>query len=1002
MRSNRTSLLNVAASVLAAGAMCCGFCALAQPNTGKPQILPTGQLITPLVPKGARFQPLNPNLADNPGYTVGQAVTTAISPDGKTLLILTSGYNLMNYSTGANAGELDPTDSTEFVFVFDLSTGSPVQKLALPVPNTYSGIAFNPNGQQFYVAGGVDDNVHIFGLASGVWSEVQSPVALGHLALANPVTRSNGGLGLFTKPMAAGLAISRDGTIIVVCDYENDAISVLTLSESSWVKSGEQDLRPGIISPTTASGVPGGEYPFWVSIKGNSTAYISSERDREIDVVNIAGTPAVTARIPVPGNPNRSILNRDQALLYVAQDNSDSVAVIDTVSNQVVAQIDVTAPVKMFPNTEGYKGSNPNSLALSPDGSTLYVTDGGLNAVAVVSIGKVAKASSVEGLIPTGFYPNSVSVSAEGKHLYIVNGKSATGANPQQCDQNQATAAGTGQNCPALNQFTWQLTKAGFQTMPTPARSELNGLTKQVLQNNHFLSDNQSTIGDRTADGLTPKQKETMAELRKKIQHVIYIIKENRTYDQILGDLAVGNGDPAIAQFGQATTPNSHAIASSFVDFDNFYCVADVSGDGWPWSTSARTTDNIEKEIPVYYAGRGGNVNAGGTDRLVNVGIGDESARIAADPLIGTSPNLLPGTADVAAPDSAEGGAGEGYIWNAANQAGLTVRDYGFFIDLIPYSAGLPEDPNPYADNLIVATSTNPFLTPYTDVYFRGFDVRFPDYYRFSEWNREFQLFDANNDLPSLSLVTLMQDHTGDFSSAIDGVNTPELQVADNDYATGLLVQAVANSKHYSSNTLIFVVEDDSQDGGDHVNAHRSTAYIVGPYVKQRYVDSTFYNTVNMLRTIEDILGMPHLNLNDANALPMADAFDLEQKTWTFNAEPSAYLAQTQLPIPPSAFNPAASLRAPKPLHTAAWWARQTRGMDFDEEDRVDAQKFNRILWTGIMGDKQYPTTRSGLDLRSNREELLKKFHQRQAAEPQFPKKLQKVSAQVAAVGSSR
>jgi YVTN family beta-propeller protein len=953
-----------------------------------PQILSTGQQITPLAPEGASFQPLNPHLADNPDYTVGQAVTTVVSPDGKTLLILTSGYNLVDFTRGSEAGQTNPADSTEFVFVFDIANGTAVQKQALPLPYTYSGIAFSPNGQQFYVSGGRSDNVHVFGMKKGVWSEVQAPVALGHLALAGRY--SYGGLGLFTTPMAAGLAVSQDGTHIVVCDYENDAISVLTQSASVWAKSGELDLRPGVISPATAAGVPGGEYPYWVTVKGNRFAYVSSVRDREIDVVDIGGTPSLVARIAVSGNPNRLVLNQDQSLLYVAEDNSDSVAMIDTGNNKVVAEIEVTAPASVFRNPKGYKGASPNSLALSPDGNSLYVTDGGLNAVAVVALDRVAGNSSVEGLIPTGFYPNSVSVSADGKLLYIVNGKSATGPNPKECDQNQANAAGTGQNCGAANQYDWQLTKAGFQIVPTPSKSALGMLTHQVLLN------------DRLVNLLLPEEERTMAELHKRIQHVIYIVRENRTYDQILGDLAVGNGDPRITQFGQATTPNAHAFASNFVDFDNFRDVSDVSGDGWPWSTSARTTDNIEKEIPVNYGGRGGNSNMDGTNRYVNVGIANHDARLAADPLIGTDPNLLPGTSDVAAPDSAEGGAGEGYIWNAANQAGLSVRDYGFFIDVIGYSEGAPINTNPFADKQKVATSSSPFLTPYTDVYYRGFDLHLPDYFRFTEWNREFQQFDANNNLPSLSLVRLGNDHTGSFGGAIDGVNTPELQVADNDYAVGLLADAVAHSKNYGGNTLIFVLEDDAQDGGDHVDTHRSTAFIVGPYVKHGYVDSTFYNTVSMLRTIEDILGTPHLNLNDANAQPMTDAFDLEQKTWTYTAVPSAYLAQTRLPIPATAFDPVALLNPPKPLHNATWWARHTRGMDFSEEDHLDTAKYNRIVWLGTMGSRPYPTAPSGLDLRANRAQFLRDFEKQRRVELQSSTDRQAASPDAPAAGTAK
>jgi YVTN family beta-propeller protein len=978
-----------AAGVLASGFLCAPPCAaIAQTNSGSPQMLPTGQTITPLAPTGSQFQALNPNLADNPSYTAENAVTGVLSPDGKTLLILTSGYNIENYSSGADAGQVNPTDSTEFVFVFDVSSGTPVQKQALPVPNTYSGIAFNPNGLQFYVAGGKDDCVHIFSVAAGVWSETQTPVALGHLALADSKTYSYGGLGLFTDPIAAGLAVSQNGALIVVCDYDNDAISILSQSGSEWTKSGEFDLRPGVISPSTETGVAGGEYPYWVQIKGNSTAYVTSQRDREVDVVNIAGTPSLITRIPVPGNPNRALLRADQTTLYVAQDNTDSIAVIATSTNQVTAEINVTAPAALFPNPEGLKGATPDGLALSPDGNTLYVTDGGLNAVAVIGLNGSITASAVVGLIPTGFYPNSVSVSADGKQLYIVNGKSVTGPNPLYCDVKQAADAGTGQNCDAGNQFTLQLAKAGFQTVPTPDSAQLQALTAQVMTNDRLPVQPTSIRLPRPV-AIAGNGDAVMAELRNKIKHVIYIIRENRTYDQILGDLDVGNGDPSLAQFPEATTPNAHAFADKFVDFDNFYDVSAVSGDGWPWSTSARTTDNLEKGVPIYYASRSTNLDGSGINRNINMGIAVPTNRTTSDPLLtaGTpDPNLLPGTSDVAAPDSSDGGAGEGYIWNAAKQAGLSVRNYGFFIDLERYTIeglkqAIPLDPTPYADNLQVAYSSNAFLSPYTDIYFRGFDLKMPDYFRFNEWNREFQQFDANNNLPSLSLVRFGNDHTGSFAGAIDGVNTPELQVADNDYAVGLLADAVAHSKNYAGNTLIFVIEDDAQDGGDHVSAHRSTAYIIGPYVRQGRVISTFYNTINFLRTMEEILGMPPMNLNDANAVPMSDAFDLSQASWTYVATPSTYLASTALPIPASAFEPNAIAKPVKPLHNAAWWAAQSKGMDFDEEDEVETGKYNRIVWKGVMGSIPYPNVRSGRDLRANRAELLKKFHARRAAQ---------------------
>ena len=941
-------LKGVTAGVLAA-ACSIGFPALAQLSSGQPQILSTGQLITPLAPRGASFQALNPRLADNPSYTAGQAVQTALSPDRKTLMILTSGFNTQaNPATGA----ADPADSNEYVFVFDITGREAVQKQVIQVPNTYNGIAFNATGTELFVAGGVSDNVHVYAPVKGIWTEeTTSPIALGHNAKANPAIDQLGGLGLAIQPEAAGLAVTADGQKLVVANYENDSISVLIKGQTGgWSLSSELDLRPGVINPAQ-TGIPGGEFPFWVSIKGSGTAYVSSIRDREIDVVDIAGTPTVTSRIAVPGQPNKMVLNASQTRLFVAQDNSDSVAVIDTGSNTVLAEIGVTAPVDAYANEKNYKGANPNNVALSPDESTLYVTNGGENAVAVVHLNRVVSNSRVIGLIPTGWYPNSASVSGDGKTLYVVNGKSAAGPNPQ-----EETAS--------ANQYIWQLTKAGFQSLPVPSNGELEGLTNKVIENDHLFHESRT------------EQSETMEELHKRIKHVIYIIKENRTYDQVLGDLPVGNGDPSLTMYGEANTPNLHALASNFVDFDNFYDSSDVSGDGWPWSTSARTTDVIEKEVPVNYGVHSGlSDDAEGTDRNVNVGIGNIAQRAAADPALVVTgpgftpdPNLLPGTADVAAPDSDDDKPGQGYLWNSALNAGLSVRDYGFFVDIVRYVApptlgGLPLVTNPAAltPPLQVAYSTSAALTPFTDPYFRGFDNSFPDYFRFTEWNREFAGYVAGGNLPNLTLLRLMHDHMGNFSAAINGVNTPELQVADNDYAVGLVAQAVANSP-YASDTLIFVIEDDAQDGADHVDAHRSTAFIIGPYVRHGAVDSKRYNTVDMVRTIEDILGIPHLNLNDAHAEPMASAFDLHQKTWKYTAVPSQFLASTTLPITFPAMTTALT-----PRHDAQWWATQTKGMNFAVEDKVDTVKFNRVLWTGTMGDTPYPTLRTGADLSKNR-----------------------------------
>jgi len=934
----------------------------------KGTFIPTGVQITPSAASGSSFQALNPGLSFDPSFTVGQAVTTAISPSGTTLLILTSGYNSQNFTSGPNKGNTNPDESNEYIFVFDISGGKPLQTQVLQVPNAFDGLAFNPNGKEFYVSGGPDDNVHFYDWSGSTWAENGAPVKLGHpAALA---------LGKIT-PGAMGLAVTADGKRLIVANYENDSISLVDIAGRRVLA--DLDLRPG-------NGVPGGEYPVWVAVQGNSTAFVSSARDREIVVVDIStNTPAVTDRISVKGEPTRITLNPKQTRLYVAESSSDSVAVINTKTHQIIEEIGTTAPKSVFANNKGFKGSSPNSVAVSADGGFLYVTNGGANSVAVIRLahdgdgeGGSGARSELQGVIPTGWYPNSVSVSADGSMLYVVNGKSNTGPVPQNCTDVAGATKGDFSTCGAANQYVWQLTKAGFLTLPVPSGQDLEELTAQVAQNNNYSA--QQNVADA----------DMMGFLYGKIQHIIYIVKENRTYDQILGDLSKGNGDPSIVVYPQPLTPNLHALANNFIDLDNFYDSGEVSGDGWNWSTSARAADTIEKTEPINYAGRGLNYDYEGTNRNVNVGFATPQERAAAFPAYNSLPpsvakNLLLGTADVSAPDSPEGEEGAGYLWDSALRAGLNVRNYGFFIDLGPYSVpvaqgGTPLLRHPFDTGTPVSSSTKAALQPITDGFFRGYDNHFPDFYRVDEWAREFDKFEANGDMPNLEFVRVMHDHTGNFGTAIDGVNTPEIQTADNDYAVGRIVEKVAKSKRYSGNTLVFVVEDDSQDGPDHVDAHRSIAFVAGPYVKQGAVVSKKYTTVSMLTTIIDILGIEHLGTYDALDRPMTDIFSKKTKKWDFNSIVPDILRGTQLPLPvPTAKNTlkknALSAFYAKPTHDAAYWAAKTEGFDFGREDHVDAAKYNLLQWQGLLGENvPYPAMRDGRDLSKNREALLRQW----------------------------
>ena len=954
--------------------------------------IPTGVRITPTAAPGSSFQPLNPGLPTNPGFTAGHGVTTVVSPDGQTLLVLTSGFNRENFTSGANLGRRNPAESNEYIFVFNISGSAPLQTQVLQVPNTFDGLAFNPSGTEFYATGGPSDNVHFYDWNGSTWAESGTPVALGHTsALA---------LGTIT-PGAMGLAVTADGKRLVVANYKNDSISLVDITGRTVLK--ETDLRP--LDGKTA----GGEYPVWVAIKGNTTAFVSSARDREIVVLDIStSVPSIAGRIPLKGQPTRMALSPKQQWLYVAESSSDAVAAINTQTLQVAEEIGTTAPASLFPNTQGFKGSSPNSIAVSPDGATLYVTNGGANSVALIRLSTdvdggsgVQAHSQLKGLIPTGWYPNSVSVSADGSRLYIVNGKSNAGPNPQGCrDAASLQPGGTEAACAGANQYVWQLTKAGFLALPVPSGDTLDALTAQVAANNYYPAQNSqgndSGQGNQN-QGNSSADAALMSFLHSKIQHIIYIVKENRTYDQILGDLGKGNGSPSIVVYPQPITPNLHALANNFVDLDNFYDSGEVSGDGWNWSTSARAADTIEKTEPINYAGRGLNYDYEGTNRNVNTGYGTPAERTAAFAAYGTLPpsvaaNLLLGTNDVSAPDSPEGEAGAGYLWDSALRAGLSVRNYGFFIDLAPYSVpvsagGTPLIRHPFNSGTLVSFATKAALQPVTDQYFRGYDNAFPDFYRVDEWAREFDQFEANGNLPNLELVRVMHDHTGSFGTAIDGVNTPEIQTADNDYAVGLIVERVAKSPHYSGNTLVFVVEDDAQDGPDHVDAHRSIAFVAGPYVKQGAVVSNAYTTVSMISTIVDILGMEHLGLYDALQGPMTAAFSPTTAKWDFNSiVPDILRTSTQLPLPVATANntlkrTALSAFYAKPRHDAAYWATKTEDFDFSQEDRVDAAKYNLIQWQGLVGENvPYPAVRNGRDLSKNRAALLKKWRESRIA----------------------
>ncbi|HET7540747.1 MAG TPA: bifunctional YncE family protein/alkaline phosphatase family protein [Polyangiaceae bacterium] len=939
--------------------------------------LATGQYVTPTALRGSAQQFLNPGLTAYPNFIAGEAVRSQLSPDGKTLAVLCAGQNSLIKTDGST----DTTASTQFIFLYDVSgpnERAPKLTQVLTPSNAHVGLVFSPDGKQLYAAGGRDDLVRVYSNASGTWAASAS-IALNH---------ANVGLGVGVAPNAGGLGLSKDGKTLVVVNNYNDSISVVDTANGT-VRY-EHDLRPYFADNEGSAAGVGGTFPFAVVVKDNGTAYVSSDRDREVVVIEIGATKGrLIKRIKLDGNALGLTLDASERRLYVAQDNADQVAVIDTRKNTVIAKIDVRAPEGLLPEDDEhdvklwhenksarYTGAGTFAVTLSPDGETLYAVNSGSNSIAVVRINqenrgnkhdRAADEYQVVGLIPTAYEPHDVTLSADGTWFYIVNGKSVTGPNPGHLSGSTGSLteitypggnAAASTAAKASNQYQFQLERASLVAAPVPGRNELDALTAQVAENNFYKAN--------------PEAESALRALRSRIKHVIYVIKENRTFDQVLGDLDNGaNVDSSITQFPRKITPSLHKLATQFVTLDNFKDPGDGSMDGWSWSLQGRVTDTetITQQINYAFVNRGLSYESEGTNRGVPVNFSSVAERdfvagktgttnysAATAALLGGTANLLTGTGNHAssdAPDDEQGG----YIFRAVLQAGGTVRNYGMLTNNIG-SIGTKAAPiiDPYTANEVQVRSLTPDLAPFTDVYFRGYDNNYPDLWRYLEWKREFDQFAAAGVLPNLSLIRFGHDHMGNFGTAFAGINTPETQQADNDLAVGLLVQAVAHS-HFAEDTLIIVTEDDCQDGPDHVDSHRATTYVAGAYVKHGSVVSKHYSQVNVIRTIEDLLGTEHLNLNTAFQAPMTEIFDLHSRgKWAFAAEASTILQTTD------AAGLIASLGVSytdselvKPQHDAQYWAKATDGFDFSEADQVPTAQFNRVLWKGLKGDKPYP-----------------------------------------------
>jgi DNA-binding beta-propeller fold protein YncE len=697
-------------------------------------------------------------------------------------------------------------------------------KSTTPTDAAWLGLVFSPDGARLFSSGAAQNTVQEYTFVDGTITRART--------FALPAAAG--------ESFAGGLAISRDGKTLYVT-----RVFAMTLS-SIDVASGVVTRTVQLSSePYTALASPDGRYVY-VSLWGGAVVQIYT-----------ADSLLLMTELMTGEHPNAMALSADGRRLFVACGSSASVWVIDTFSYEALEQISTSMSPEAPPT------STPNSVSLSPDGRTLIVANADTNSVAVVDVGNPSR-SFVDGFIPTGWYPTGAMFTRDGHQILVLSGKGlASAANPL-----------TG------GMETRLLGAASI--VPAPDRTTLQEYTRRAQSLSPYSDSTRLTpigvpIGSpipRTVGGASP------------IKHVFYVIRENRTYDQVLGDLTAGNGDPRLTLFGRDVTPNAHALTQSFVLFDNFYVDAEVSYNGHSYSTAAYATDFVEKMWQTSMVGRGG-LYLGEGGGFMRTPFGN----IAAPPL--------------------------GYIWDYARRANVSVRSYGEFV--VHASRAATGD--------VVAVESVPGLRGVIAPAYAGWDLDITDGKRVDTWLTEFRQFEADGNLPALSIIRLPNDHTAGTRA---GSPTPRAMIADNDLALGRMVEAISNSVYWRD-SAIFVVEDDAQSGPDHVDSHRSILLAAGPFVKRGVVDHTFYTTSGVLRTIELILGLPPMSQYDAAATSMYNAFTGTPALGAFrHLEPIVSLTERNLP--------------------SSYGSPQSLAMDFSLEDRAPEALLNEILWRSIRG----------------------------------------------------
>ncbi len=755
-----------------------------------------------LLISGWKTTPAGRQLASGDMILSGQ-----VSPDGKLFAFTNTGY------------------SRHALHIVDLATEKEIA--TFPMEQSWSGLAFTPDSKRIYVSSGagyaVSDIQYFDHWDTQGWKEGRAGVNL---------------LGSTKdKTAVSSINVSSDGKLLYALNNSDDHLYILETHGGRAV-----------------SRLKVGDHPLTAKLaKDGKMLYVANLGAANVAIVDVSDPvhPTLTATLATDPHPNDIALTADDRL-FVSCGNTNNVISFDLKTRSRLEVINTSLGPK------APAGSTPNSLGLSPDGEMLYVANADNNSVAVIEVEDRGKSKPL-GFLPTGWYPTFVTVVPDGKRVIVASSK-GNGTGPNRVKRPIDPIA------PAVSfQHMGNQMNGLVSFIDTPNARKLAEMTKQVYDNALYRD---AQLEESGAPGTTVIP--SKVGQASPIEHVLFIMKENRTYDQVFGDLKQGNGDPSLTLFGRDVTPNQHALAEQFVLLDNLYCSGEVSQDGQPWTTSAYATDFTQRAWTLSYS-RHGRVNVGG------------------------------GIQEQATP----------YIWELAVQKALKVKTFG-----MGNRRG------------VAGVRSTRFEQRAADG-----SLRARDYERADRFVEEFEELDREGKVPNFMMMSLGENHT---SGTAPGAYTPKAQVASNDVAVGKIVQAITKSKVWGK-FAIFIIEDDAQNGPDHVDSHRTVGLVISPYVKRKVVDSSMYSTVSMLRTIELLLGLPPMTQHDAAAPPMVNSFMAKPDLSGF----TAIGARTDLMTknPPQGYGAVLSAK-----------------MDFSEYDRIDEDALNRILWHSIKGENvAYP-----------------------------------------------